>query len=93
MNEENCVRDGVVRKWCWKFKDVHDEGDKDVSLLEKEDIMHQVDEMVKENCSGLYVKVPKVSRSFLYSVVTKHLDYTVENFMPTGYQNNWLTTI
>lgn len=34
-------------------------GDKDVSLLEKEDILQQVDEMVKENCkfttTGLYV--------------------------------------
>lgn len=37
-------------------------GDKDVSLLENEDIVQQVDEMVKENCkfttNGLYVKVP-----------------------------------
>lgn len=63
-------------------------GDKDVNLLEKEDIVHKVNEMVKENCkfttSGLYVKVPKVSRSFLYSIVTKHLDYTVENLCPLG---------
>lgn len=46
-------------------------GDKDVSLLEKEDIVQQVDEMVKENCkftktTGLYVKVQSFKIFFVF---------------------------
>lgn len=65
---ENCVSDEVLREWCRKFKDSrtdihHEEGQgrKSVTL---EDIVQQVDEMVREQYIHNCWFVCKISFSF-----------------------------
>lgn len=80
---ENCVSDGVLREWCQKFKDgrtdIHHEEGQGRKSVTTEDIAQRVHEMVRVNSrftiAGLSVKFPLVSRSSLYSIVTKHLGY------------------
>ncbi|XP_035216956.1 uncharacterized protein LOC118190360 [Stegodyphus dumicola] len=77
------MSDAVVREWCRKFKDgrtdVHDEGGQGCKSVATDDIVQQIDQAVKQSrrftISELSMKFPEVSRSSLYSIVTKQLRY------------------
>ncbi|XP_057658850.1 zinc finger protein 845-like isoform X1 [Diorhabda carinulata] len=72
---ENFMSDGVVREWCRKFKegrkDVHDEGGQGRKSVVSDDLVQQVDRMVKENrrftITTSPTEFPDVPRSVLYS--------------------------
>ena len=59
--------------------DVHDEGGQGRKSVVSDDLVQQVDRMVKENSTirltDLSTEFPEVSRSVLYSIVIERLDY------------------
>ncbi|XP_035230246.1 uncharacterized protein LOC118202197 [Stegodyphus dumicola] len=79
MYGNSFMSDGVVREWCRKFKDgrtdVHDERGQGRKSVATDDIVQRVDQAVKQNrrftISELSMKFSEVSRSSLYSIITK----------------------
>ena len=79
------MSDGSVREWCRKFKegrtDVHDEdghGRKSVAtvgLVERVDVDQVVRGKRRFTISELSEEFPEISRSALYTIVSKDLGY------------------
>ncbi|GBL96725.1 hypothetical protein AVEN_111860-1 [Araneus ventricosus] len=77
------MREGTVRKWIRAFKDclvnVHDDERSGRPSVITEDLVEKVGEKVREirrfTISSLSNEFPQVSRSFLYGIVTEHLNY------------------
>lgn len=80
---QNIMSDGMVRKWIRAFKDgrtnVHDEERSGRPSVISEDLVQKVDQTVRESrrftITSLSDGFPQVSRSVLYEIVTKRLDY------------------
>lgn len=80
---EEFMSDGCVREWCRKFKegrtDVHDEGGQGRKSVATVGLVEQVDQVVRNKrrftISELEEEFPEISRSALYTIVTKNLKY------------------
>ena len=80
---ENFMSDGSVREWCRKFKegrtDVHDEGGHGRKSVATVGLVERVDQVVrgkrKFTISELSEEFPEISRSALYTIVSKDLGY------------------
>ena len=80
---ENFMSDGSVREWCRKFKegrtDVHDEGGHGRKSVATVGLVECVDQVVRGKrrftISELSEEFPEISRSALYTIVSKDLGY------------------
>lgn len=80
---ENIMSDSAVRKWCRIFQegrtDVHDEGGQGRKSVATDDIVEQVNKVVRERrrftISELSADFPAISRSALYNIVAVQLNY------------------
>jgi transposase len=80
---ENFMSDGSVREWCRKFKegrtDVHDEGGHGRKSVATVGLVERVDQVVRGKrrftISELSEEFPEISRSALYTIVSKDLGY------------------
>ncbi len=80
---EKFISDGSVREWCRKFKegrtDVHDEGGHGRKSVATVGLVERVDQVVRGKrrftISELSEEFPEISRSALYTIVSKDLGY------------------
>ena len=79
---ENFMSDGSVREWCRKFKgrtDVHDEGGHGRKSVATVGLVERVDHLVRGKrrftISELSEEFPEISRSALYTITNKDLEY------------------
>ncbi|XP_026811202.1 uncharacterized protein LOC113552537 [Rhopalosiphum maidis] len=77
------MSDGSVHDWCRKFKngltDMHNEEDQGHKSIMTEDVVHQVDQFVRQNkrftISELATRFFEISRTTLYRIVSESLGY------------------
>ena len=75
---DNVMSDGTVRKWVPMFnvgwENVHDEARSGPSSLVNDDLVHKVNERVRDNrhftISDLSLHFPQISRTLLYDIVS-----------------------
>ena len=75
---DNAMSDGMVRKWVRMFnvgrKNVHDEARSGRPSLVNDDLVHKVNEGVREDrsftISDLSLHFPQISRTLLFDVVS-----------------------
>ena len=74
----NAMSDGMVRKWVRMFNErrenVHDEVRSGSPSLVNDDLVHKVNERVRDDrsftISDLFLHVPQISRTLLYDIVS-----------------------
>jgi len=75
---DNAISDGMVRKWVRMFNEgqdnLHDETQSRHSSLVNDDLVHKVNERVRDNrcftISDLSLHFPQISRTLLYDTVS-----------------------
>lgn len=81
--DNTVMSDGSVQDWCRQFKngrtDVPNEGDQRRKSIMTEDVVHQVDQFVRENrrftISDLSTTFPKISRSIPHRIMSENFGY------------------
>ncbi|GFW76483.1 uncharacterized protein TNCV_1582621 [Trichonephila clavipes] len=77
------MSDSMVRRWVRQFNEgrseVHDEERSRRPSLITEELVHAIDEKIKENCkftiSALATEFPQISRSLMHEIVTDKLKF------------------
>ncbi|GFY12544.1 histone-lysine N-methyltransferase SETMAR [Trichonephila clavipes] len=80
---QNVMSDSMVRRWVRQFNEgrseVHDEERSGRPFLNTEELVHAIDEKIKENrkftISALAMEFPQISRSLMHEIVTHKLKF------------------
>ena len=97
---DNAMSDGMVRKWVPLFNEgrenVHDEARRGCPSL-MNDLVRKVNESVRDDrlftISYLSAQFPKISRTLLYDIVSRHLGYRRPDSMRSLHKNLYPATI
>ena len=98
---DNAMSDDMIRKWVRMFNEgrenVHDEARSGRPSLVNEDLVHKVNERVRDDrrftISDLSVHFPQISRTLLYDIVSSHLGYRRPHSMRRVHKNLCPATI